>query len=179
MRGVFLDLNGTLVEPVKVRHLSELRLLPRAVAAVQLLNQHGFCCPVITVQSRIAKQYFSLSDFHLWFATLQATLETASALLLGPYICPHQRRDQCACRKPHVLLYEQAIAACALDVARAAVVGDTIGGMQAAQRLGCVGCLVQTGQGLRDSREHAADQLATYVASDVLDAAEWVVEHVQ
>lgn len=33
MRGAFLDLNGTLVEPVKVEHPSEYALLPCAAAS--------------------------------------------------------------------------------------------------------------------------------------------------
>ncbi len=40
--AVFLDLNGTLVEPVQPTTLDEYTLLPRAIAAVQLLNSIGF-----------------------------------------------------------------------------------------------------------------------------------------
>jgi D-glycero-D-manno-heptose 1,7-bisphosphate phosphatase len=175
LRAVFLDLNGTLVEPVKVQHPSELTLLRSAIEAVRLLNQHGFLCPIITVQSRIAKQIFSSSDFLLWFASLQAQFRSHGAVILGPYVCPHQGRDQCACKKPQVLLYQQAVAKHDIVVSQSAVIGDTRADMQAAQLLGCLSCLVRTGHGERAIQEQHADQVASYVASDVLDAAQWLV----
>ena len=54
-KAVFLDLNGTLVLPVKVKSPSEYQPIAGSVEAVRLLNQAGFICPVITVQSGISK----------------------------------------------------------------------------------------------------------------------------
>ncbi len=71
MRAAFLDLNGTLVEPVRVTKLRELTVLPHAIEAVRLLNQAHFLCPVVTVQSRISKAFFSLQDFSAWFTSLR------------------------------------------------------------------------------------------------------------
>lgn len=50
-RGVFLDLNGTLVQPLKPERLDALRLLPGVVEAVARLSAAGLICPVVTVQS--------------------------------------------------------------------------------------------------------------------------------
>jgi hypothetical protein len=47
MRAAFLDLNGTLVEPVRVTDLKQLIVLPQALEAVRLLNQYHFLCPVV------------------------------------------------------------------------------------------------------------------------------------
>lgn len=54
-RAVFLDLNGTLALPVTVEKLGELRPVPGAAEAVARLCRAGFVCPVVTIQSRIAK----------------------------------------------------------------------------------------------------------------------------
>ncbi len=99
-KAAFLDLNGTLVTPVQVRHLAEHHILPGAVEAVRLLNRHGFLCPVVTVQTRIAKGYFSHADFAAWFDDLKERFESEGARLLGPYLCPHRSQDACACHKP-------------------------------------------------------------------------------
>ena len=49
--AVFLDLNGTLVLPVKPTALSDYAPIDGAVDPVAALCRVGFVCPVITVQS--------------------------------------------------------------------------------------------------------------------------------
>ena len=61
-RAVFLDLNGTLIEPVRPQRLVEHTVIPGTAAARQLLEQHGFLCPIITVQSGVARGRFSLTS---------------------------------------------------------------------------------------------------------------------
>lgn len=109
-RGVFLGLNGTLVEPVKPERLDALTLIPGVVTAVARLSAAGFICPVVTVQSRIAKELFSLAEFAIWFARFAASLEAQGARIVGPYVCPHRFAEPCWCKKPNTLLYERAAA---------------------------------------------------------------------
>jgi D-glycero-D-manno-heptose 1,7-bisphosphate phosphatase len=104
-RGVFLDLNGTLVEPLKPERLDEITLIPGVVEAVARLSAAGFVCPVVTVQSRIAKGLFSLPEFEIWFSSFAASLQMQGALVLGPYVCPHRFADPCPCKKPNTVLY--------------------------------------------------------------------------
>src|SRR5690348_10527820 len=47
-RGVFLDLAGTLVEPLKPDRLDQITLIPGVVEAVARLSSAGFVCPVVT-----------------------------------------------------------------------------------------------------------------------------------
>jgi len=61
-RGVFLDLAGTLVEPLKPERLDQITLISGVVEAIARLSSAGFVCPVVTVQSRIAKGLWSLSE---------------------------------------------------------------------------------------------------------------------
>ena len=175
MRGAFLDLNGTLVEPVKVEHPDGYALLPCAAEAVRLLNAHGFVCPVITVQSRIAKGTYTADAFLLRFRQLQAELAQQGAAIVGPYVCPHRFRDACACKKPLPLLYEQAAVALRIDITKSVVIGDTSGDVLAARALGCAGVLVRTGWGEHELAEHGAGEAASYVAADLLEAARWAV----
>ena len=139
MRAVFLDLNGTLVLPVRVMHPAEFTLIPGAVEAVRLLNQHGFICPVVTVQSRISKGIFSFDDFMHWFRTFQSDLRCAGAEVLGPYLCPHQGRDACHCKKPQPYLYRRAAADYGIHTEQSAIIGDTLDDVRAARTLGYIG----------------------------------------
>src|SRR2546423_1743772 len=98
--AVFLDLNGTLVTPLKQESLAELTLIPGAAAAVARLSSAGFICPVVTVQSRIAKGLFSAAEFFDWFEQFATSLRDEGAFIVGPYVCPHRFAEPCACKKP-------------------------------------------------------------------------------
>src|SRR3954451_13428729 len=92
-RAAFLDLNGTLVLPLKQERLEDLVPVPGAIDAVARLTRAGFVCPVVTVQSRIAKGLFTAVDFLDWFANFAAAARQQGAELHGPYVCPHRYSD--------------------------------------------------------------------------------------
>jgi D-glycero-D-manno-heptose 1,7-bisphosphate phosphatase len=175
--AVFLDLNGTLVLPVRADHPRDYTLIPGVPDALRRLRAHGFACPVVTVQTRIARGRYSLPAFVAWFRDLQAGLRAQGAELLGPYVCPHGTRDGCPCQKPAPLLYERAAAELGLDVPRSVVVGDTTADLRAARAVGCPGVLVRTGWGEGTLGNPEAGPLATAVVADLPAAAEWILRH--
>ena len=174
-RGVFLDLNGTLVEPLKQERLDELTLIPGVVQAVAKLTAAGFVCPVVTVQSRIAKGLFSMADFQAWFATFAARLKAQGAHVAGPYVCPHRRAEPCPCKKPNVLLYDRAATDHQLMAADCFVIGDSPEDVGAARRLGARGCLVRTGWASDPRVVETAMQDATIVVDSFAQAVDWIL----
>jgi histidinol-phosphate phosphatase family protein len=174
-RGVFLDLNGTLVEPLKPERLDELTVIPGAVEAVSRLSAAGFICPVVTVQSRIGKALFSAAQFEAWFARFAADLRSRGAHVVGPYVCPHRFIESCACKKPNTLLYERAAADHALNVTQSVVIGDSGDDMRAARRLGARGCLVRTGWAADNRVVDAAAPDASVVAVSIGRAVDWIL----
>ena len=104
-RAVFLDLNGTLVLPLKQESLDEMTLIPGADVAITRLLAFDFVCPVVTVQARIEKGLFTEAEFRAWFADFFSDLGLD---VKGPYVCPHRYNHPCPCEKPNSLLYEQA-----------------------------------------------------------------------
>ena len=175
-RGVFLDLNGTLVvESSKPERLDELTLIPGVAEAVARLTAAGFVCPVVTVQSRIAKGIFSMADFRAWFATFAADLKGQGAVIVGPYVCPHRRAEPCPCKKPNALLYERAAREHELTAAECFVIGDSPVDVGAARRVGARGCLVRTGWA-RDPRVvETARQDTTIVVDSMAQAVDWIL----
>ncbi|HLA13557.1 MAG TPA: HAD-IIIA family hydrolase [Gemmatimonadaceae bacterium] len=174
-RGVFLDLGGTLVEPLKPERLDELTTIPGAVEAVSRLSAAGFVCPVITVQSRIAKGLFSDAQFEAWFVRFAADLDAAGARVVGPYVCPHRSIEPCRCKKPNTLLFERAAAEHGIDIAQSFVIGDSPDDMRAARRLGARGCLVRTGWAADPRVADRAALDANVVASTIGDAVDWIL----
>jgi|SRR6185312_17411151 len=174
-RGVFLDLNGTLVEPLKQERLDELTLIPGVVEALVRLTVRGFVCPVITVQSRIAKGLFSMADFQTWFAALAAELEAQGALVVGPYVCPHRFGEPCLCHKPNVLLYERAASDHQITTADSFIIGDSPDDVRAARLLGARGCLVRTGWASDPGVVETALQDASIVVDSFAQAVDWIL----
>ena len=175
-RGVFLDLNGTLVLPLKQERLDELTLIPGVAEALARLAAAGFVCPVVTVQSRIAKGLFTLTEFRTWFAIFASDLEALGAHVVGPYVCPHRLAEPCACKKPHVLLYHQAAADHQLVPSDCFVIGDSPDDVAAARRLGARGCLVRKGWAADPCVAQAAASDADVIMDSFSQAVDWILE---
>ena len=174
-RGVFLDLNGTLVLPILFERLSDLRPIEDAGAAVASMSAAGFICPVVTVQSRIAKGLFSVEDFQLWFRQFSVQFGERGADIVGPYVCPHRFAEMCRCKKPNTFLYEQAATEHTIDLRRSFVIGDSAADVEAACRFGGRGCLVRTGWAADDREAQRAIPYASHVAQSLTNAAAWVL----
>ena len=174
-KAVFLDLNGTLVLPLKQERLADLYLIPGAAKAVARLTRAGYVCPVVTVQSRIAKGLFSASEFLRWFVGFADALRREGAEVAGPYVCPHRYVEACACKKPNTLLFEQAALDLGISVADSFVIGDSPDDIRAATRLGSRGCLVRTGWAADPQMVSAVEAEATLVAPSIVEAVDWLL----
>jgi D-glycero-D-manno-heptose 1,7-bisphosphate phosphatase len=138
-----------------VNHLSRFRLLPWTVDAVRLINQSGFLAVVVTNQAGVARGYFPESLIHEVHASLRESLAAGAARLDGLYFCPHHPtvgeppyRQDCDCRKPRPGMLRRAEAELGIDLARSWVVGDRMGDLELAWKVGARGALVKTGYGL-------------------------------
>lgn len=173
---MFLDLGGTLVEPLKPERLEDLIVIPGVIEAIARLSAAGLVCPVVTVQSRIAKGIFSAADFERWFSGFAAALRDRGALVVGPYVCPHRFAESCACKKPNPFLYERAALEHGIDVTRSFVIGDSPDDVVAARRLGARGCLVRTGWAADPRVVRDAAQDATVIVASFTAAVDWVLD---
>ena len=174
--AVFLDLNGTLVGPLKPDRLEQMTLLPGAVDAVARLSAAGFICPVVTVQSRVGKGIFSLPEFENWFGHFAAGLRMRGALIVGPYVCPHRLADPCPCKKPNTLLYDRAATEHQIDPPASFVIGDSPEDVRAAKRIGARGCLVRTGWAADPRIMESALADASVIVESIVDAVDWILQ---
>ena len=174
-KAVFLDLNGTLVLPLKQERLTDLYPIPGAVDSVARLTRSGFVCPIVTVQSRIAKGLFSAEEFQDWFISFSTSLARCGAQVAGPYICPHRYAEPCVCKKPTVLLYERAAGDLGISVADSFVVGDSSDDIRAATRLGARSCLVRTGWAADAKVLVSVEGEATMVGASIVQAVDWIL----
>jgi D-glycero-D-manno-heptose 1,7-bisphosphate phosphatase len=183
--AVFMDRDGTLSHEVGyVNHVSRFRLYPWAVDAVRLANRSGFLAVVVTNQAGVARGYFPETVIHEVHASLVASMKAGDARLDGIYFCPHHpsageppyRRD-CDCRKPKPGLVERAAAELDIDLPRSFVIGDRLGDLELAWRVGARGVLVRSGYGLGEMTYHAPSwpRQPDLVSENVLEAVERIV----
>ena len=172
-RAVFLDLNGTVVMPLKPTSLDEMTLIPNADVAIKALLAADFLCPVVTVQARIEKGLFTEAQFRTWFANFFAELGLE---VEGPYICPHRYNHPCPCEKPNPFLYERAAAELSLDLRRSYTIGDSPQDVEVAHRFGGTGCLVRTGWAAEDRFLEEARASAAFIGKSISDAADWIIK---
>lgn len=180
-----MDRDGTINEQMGyINHLSRFQLLPRAAAAIRLLNDQKIPAVVVSNQSGLARGYFPETLLNEVHATMHRLLRDQHAHVDGVYVCPHHPeakveayRLKCDCRKPKTGLFSQAAREMDLDLSRSYVVGDRWSDLQAAANCQAVPVLVLTGYGRGDlayvgPREKVQP---THVAEDLYGAVEWII----
>lgn len=184
--AVFIDRDGTLTEEVGyVNHPARLRLLPRSVEAVRLINESGIKAVMVTNQSGVARGYFTEDLLHAVNAELLSQLKARGAFLDGLYTCTHHPtegvppyRARCDCRKPAPGLLVRAAEELGIDLTSSYMVGDKISDVAVGLKVGAKGILVLTGYGLGEWEYQRSGWTVQpdHVAGDLLDAARWILE---
>lgn len=188
-RAVFLDRDGTLNEERGyLNHVDRLKLIDGAPEAVALLNRHGLRTIVVSNQSGVARAYFQEELLNRLHEKLRTLLEERGARLDAIYYCPHHPsvgdppyRRNCDCRKPKLGMIRKAEREFSVDPHRSYMVGDKLSDVQFGTDAGCKSILVLTGYGKGEweNRRGGTDRDPDYVATDILDAAKWIVNDLE
>jgi D-glycero-D-manno-heptose 1,7-bisphosphate phosphatase len=147
-RAVFLDRDGTISEEMGyMNHLSRFHLFPFAAAAIKRLNEAGWPVVVVTNQSGCSRGFFPEEMIHRVHDKLTSELTAAGARLDAIYYCPHQKTDNCTCRKPLLGMLERAAAEHGLALPGSWIVSDRQADLETAEAIGGRSILVLTGYG--------------------------------
>ena len=185
-RAVFLDRDGTInTEVGYLNHPDQVELIPRAGAAIKLLNEADFKAIVITNQAGIAKGVVREDLLPAIHQKLTQLLGQEGAAIDAFYYCPHhpegvveQYRIACDCRKPLPGMLLQAARQFSIDLSASYVIGDKSCDMELARNAGAKAVMVLTGYGaLEVSRLREAGLLPPdYTAPDLYDAVQWIFQ---
>ena len=163
-RTAFLDRDGTINEsPPEGEYVTSpegIRLLPGAAEAIRRLNEHPAKVVVVTNQRGIALGRMTEADLSAVHERLEAELAREGAHLDAILHCPHHE-GMCECRKPGPGMFERAAREIdGVELAGAAMVGDTARDVEAGRRLGLTTVrLGGTGGGEPTADHEAADLL--------------------
>lgn len=179
MKVVFLDRDGTMGGDGGGKSPKNFPLFKGAIPAIRLLNKNGFRVLMVTNQSRIARGYFTESEFVEETDRMIQELETKGAYIKDYFFCPHME-NQCNCRKPKTGMIEKACLKYPnIDLQKSYLIGDNgEADMALADKVGVNKILVKTGWGQSSLTTHRhlwCNITPNYVAKDILEATEWIV----
>ena len=172
-RALFVDRDGTLNPDLKyLKEADRLELFRGVGRALALAHDHGYLVVCVTNQSGIARGLYTPDDVERIHARLNERLAPHRARIDAFYYCPHAPEDQCACRKPGTLLFENAQRDWNIDFAGSAIVGDRGVDVEAGRRLGLLTVLVaRSGHEAEIDRELTSDHIVPEIRSLAFEPA--------
>lgn len=149
-KAVFLDRDGTInVEKHYLYRIEDFTFLPGVLDGLRLLQNAGYILIIVTNQSGIARGYYSEDDFSNLNKWMINELEENGIHITEVYYCPHlpdakidKYRKMCACRKPALGMFEQAVKDFDIDLSDSWAIGDKLRDCTLCEKTQCRGFLV-------------------------------------
>jgi imidazoleglycerol-phosphate dehydratase / histidinol-phosphatase len=141
-RIVFLDRDGTLNEETadeQIDSLGKVRLMPGVIPALLALKQAGFAFVMVTNQDGLGTPSFPQEAFEEAHRFILELFASQGIEFAAVCICPHFKRDDCACRKPKIAMLRDFLATHELDRRHSFMVGDRDTDLEFAANLGIEG----------------------------------------
>jgi D-glycero-D-manno-heptose 1,7-bisphosphate phosphatase len=151
-KAVFFDRDGTLLEMVYNEESeiidspskpSEVRLSPGITDALKYLKSLGYLLFVVSNQPRIGIRKLTEDAFEEVRKKFNEELEKGGVELEKEYYCFHhpfaqieKYRQECRCRKPGTLFFEQAEKEFDIDLSKSWMVGDGVNDVLAGHKAG-------------------------------------------
>ncbi|HMG72611.1 MAG TPA: HAD family hydrolase [Pyrinomonadaceae bacterium] len=185
-RAVFCDRDGVLIRDCGYLHDPDrIEILDGVPAAIRLLNESGFLSLVVTNQSGVARGYFSENIVQRTHAAISKRLAEAGAHIDAFYYCPHYPdavvpayKQDCDCRKPKPGMILRAAETWGIDLSKSFMVGDKGSDVEAGKAVGARTLLIlpEGGQRTSPDQESAFTQQPDWVATDLLEAVQWILQ---
>jgi D-glycero-D-manno-heptose 1,7-bisphosphate phosphatase len=175
-RAVFLDRDGVLARALVRRGKAyapvtpdELEIESEAAAALADLKAAGFLLVVVTNQPDVARGITRREDVEQMHARLRAELP-----LDAVFVCYHDDRAGCDCRKPKPGMLLAASAAHDIDLAQSFMIGDRWRDVDAGALAGCRTVWIGRGYNEREP-DHVPDARVHTLAA----AADWILSQMR
>ncbi|HWS70308.1 MAG TPA: bifunctional histidinol-phosphatase/imidazoleglycerol-phosphate dehydratase HisB [Steroidobacteraceae bacterium] len=146
LRVLFLDRDGTLNEEPpdeQVDSLEKIKLLPGVIPALLDLKRAGFTFVMVTNQDGLGTESLPGDKFEHAHQFILALFASQGITFDEVFVCPHFRRENCACRKPKTGMVDEFVRANPIDKAHSFMVGDRDTDLEFAVGLGIEGIRVR------------------------------------
>ena len=163
---LFVDRDGTLIEEPADQQIDayeKFRLVPGAIAALRRCVDAGYELVMVTNQDGLGTPAFPQEKFEHAHRFILDLLASQGIGFEAVCICPHFKREDCACRKPKLGMVQEYLASRTIDKARSFMIGDRDTDMEFAANLGV--------QGLRIRLDGAPHETWPAIARRILEQA--------
>jgi imidazoleglycerol-phosphate dehydratase / histidinol-phosphatase len=147
-RILFLDRDGTLNEEVsdeQIDSLAKIRLMPGVIPALLELKRAGFAFVVVTNQDGLGTPSFPRESFDIAQRFILDLFSSQGIEFEAVFLCPHFKREDCACRKPKLGMVQAFLDANDIDKAHSFMIGDRETDLEFAVNLGVQGIRITLG----------------------------------
>jgi D-glycero-D-manno-heptose 1,7-bisphosphate phosphatase len=178
MSAIFLDRDGVINENRVgyVKSWSEFRFLPGSREAIAKLTRAGHRIIVCTNQAGIARGTISVESVEEIHHRMKERISNVGGKIERVYYCPHDRDEDCSCRKPRPGMLLRARDELDIDLHDAVFVGDSITDLRAGLAAGIHTMLVLSGLGLDQFREHHHEVNGPFrISMNLMHAAELIL----
>lgn len=136
-KAIFLDRDGTInVDYGYVSKVEKFFFLPNAFEGLRKFTDLGFILIVITNQSGIGRNYYTLEDYNEVTKNMLIELDKEGIKIAECFYCPHSPESNCDCRKPGTKMIEDAITKWDIDPKFSWFIGDKKSDIDAGKALG-------------------------------------------
>ena len=143
---LFLDRDGVLNTRIiddYVRNWDDFEWLPDVLEALKGLSKIFGKIVVITNQRGIARGLYSENELQKIHQLMLKEVKKAGARIDGIYFCPHDKDEDCVCRKPKPgMLLQAAKDFPTIDFTKSIFVGDSLSDMLAARAANVMGVFI-------------------------------------
>lgn len=172
-KAVFLDRDGTInIDKNYLYKIDEFEYLPGVKEGLKMLSDAGYLLIVVTNQSGIAREYFTLEDYTKLNDYMMSDLKADGINITDSLFCPHLKdainpkyRIECECRKPKTGLFMEAVRKYDIDLSLSYACGDRIRDLSICKGTGTKGYLLYS----KDDIPNDVD--AVSISGGILEAA--------
>jgi len=171
-KAIFLDRDGTInIDYGYVYQIDKFKLIPKTLNALRLLSKN-YQLIIITNQSGIGRNYFSLENYKRLEAYMNNLFQNAQINISKVYMCPHKPEDNCDCRKPNIKFIKQAEKELNIDLKNSFVIGDKTTDIKMGKNAGCKTILVETGKAGKDKNYEVSPN---FIVKDLYQASRTIM----
>lgn len=133
-KAVFLDRDGVInIEKNYTYKIEEFEFINGVFDSLKYLQSLGFKLFIITNQSGISRDYYTLDDFNILTSWMLEEFNKNSIHISQVEFCPHGPNDNCLCRKPKTGMIENILKNHNIDLESSWLIGDKEADIKCAQ----------------------------------------------
>lgn len=174
-KAVFFDRDGTInIDTGFIDDPEDIIFIKGIKEALKKLQTNGFKLYIISNQSGVGRGYFSEEQLNLVNQKIIDELANAGIKIEGISCCIHHPNDGCLCRKPSPKMVLDFAKRDSIDLTRSFFVGDRLTDVETGKNAGCNTILLTMRNNFRIEDSEWIDP--DYVAEDIIDAVEWILD---